>query len=235
MILSGVLFWNAFPGTSWSAEKTYTKDGLTISFPRMINITDDNHEELEGELSDLEIDHPVKINEAFTRNHLLSLWYQWVEPPGKPRPVFTTEEANRLSRLFRSALRKVRPEQYIHFEFQSEEGITEGEVFGSFGKLHWRFIRIHGNYFINKFLGLSDPTWKLVRKVRGQRLRVEKTALMKVTRENWIIADIQLPAPRPRPKTPASPPPPVRKKTAPDRDHEQPAKPTLNVEKNYDL
>ena len=187
-LLAGLLF-SACASMDPDALPTYTKHNLTLSFPRLIAISDPNQEEYSGGIEDYEIDHPARVSTRQIQNQLRSLWYQPVNPPGRPRPVFSETEAERLAPLFRAGLNKVGPSRYIHFIHRSPRGVTEGEVFGTVDAVHWRFLRIHGIYFEKTFLGTGRATWKLVRTMRGQRYHREKTALAQVTRENWLIVD----------------------------------------------
>ena len=171
-------------------DKNYSKKGLTVSFQRIIGIEDD--------IEDYQIDHPIKISTKLVQNQLLFLWYRMGGKGKNIIPVFTSEEAIKLSPLFKSALNKMEIGEYLKFEYNSEKGMIEGEVFASTGKIHWRFGRIHDLYFSKELFGDSGPSWGLVRRLRGQEIHSSKTTFGKIKSENWIINDFQLPTPRPR-------------------------------------
>ncbi len=167
-------------------DRTFNKPGMTVSFLRLY--------ELDEDLEDFQIDHPVEISTEQVRNHLMSLFYQDIsKPEQKGRPVFSTNDAKKLATSVRAALSRVEDGDYIYFGFQAEKGVTEWQMFSSVGKVHWRFLRINGVDYSNHFLGTSDPTWRLVRRTSGQSIYKEKTGLIKVTKENWIIVDIKMP------------------------------------------
>lgn len=203
----------------------YSKKGLSVTFPRLSDIAAANEEEV-GELDDFEIDHPIRLSEDLVRNQLLSLWYRNVDPRGKARPVFTAKEAEQLSPLFRAALNKVNGSEYIRFEYESRGGMIEGEVFGTIGKIHWRINRIQDVYFSDDLLSSRD-TWNLVRRIRSQYLRKEKTAVLTLTRKNWIINDRNLPYTKRKPGAEVVPPSPVRKKPTQSRPSKQLEDPEL--------
>lgn len=167
-------------------DRTFNKPGMTVSFLRLYELNED--------LEDFQIDHPVEITTDQVSNHLLSFFYQDISRPDqKPVPVFTTADVKKLASGLKAALNRVEDGDYIYFGFQADNGVTEGELFSSVGKVHWRFLRINGVDYSNHFLGTSDPTWRLVRRTSGQSIYKEKTGLIKVTKENWIIVDIKMP------------------------------------------
>jgi len=230
------VFWLGLLGVGACAGideiKTYSKKGLTVSFPRLINISDPNQEEYSGGIDTYQIDHPVNISTEQVHNHLLSLWYKNIDPPGKPQPVFSMEEAAELSPLFKAALNKVDPAQYIHFEYHTPGGVTEGEVFASVESIHWRFNRIRDVYFMKAFLGSGRETWKLVRRIRQQRFHVEKTGLVKLTRENWMLVDKDLlPQKRRSPSAAEAEPAPPSVSPSPPKFQKPPDSPDPELKK----
>ncbi len=174
--------------------KTYSKSGLTINFLHINRI--------EHEIDDYQIDHPVKLSTKLAGNHLLSLLYKRENAPGNIQPVFSVKEANKLSPLFQKALARLKLDTYLHFKYQSSRGTTEGEAFGTVGKIHWRFSKINGSIYSSDILN-HEPNWKLVR-MNGQTLRKVETAFVKIARRNWIVANMNLAYPKRRPKMESS-------------------------------
>ena len=173
-------------------ERTHSKNGLTITL-RSLNYLDD--------VQNIKFQYPVILSVNTVRNHLLSLWHQNIESPGKPEPVFSFEDATELAPLFKTSLKKVTPGKYVHFKFQGPEGLTEGQVFATADKIHWRLLKINNIVFSNDPLRIRKPTWKLAR-MRGQAYRRIQNGGFKKVLKNWIIAAIDLPFPKQRSQTP---------------------------------
>ena len=169
-------------------ERNYTKNGLTISF-RSIHYLND--------VQNIKFIYPIILSEKNIRNHLLSLYYQDVVRPRKPRPVFSRTAVEEMAPLFRTVMRKVKPRKYLNFEYQAREGITEGQVFATKKKLYWDIFRINGVAYSNNPLRIVKPTWKLVRAPR-QRYQTLYTGTLETVVKNRIIANIKMPFPRRR-------------------------------------
>ena len=123
---------------------------------------------------------------------MLSLWHRKFEPPGKAKPVFSKKQVGELAPLLVKAFRKVKLNKYLHFEYRSPKGLTEGDVFASLDKLHWRLLKINGVIYSNDPLKIRKPTWKLV-KIKGQKFHKTTTATAtdKKPQENLIIANLK--------------------------------------------
>jgi hypothetical protein len=173
---------------AFKPEKTFSKNGLTVTF-RSLNALDD--------IQSIKFLYPIILSEKQVLNHLLSLWHQRIISPGKPKPVFSLDEAAKLSSLFSTALKKVAPTKYLNFEFQSTKGLIEGQVFATAKKLHWHFLKINNEYFSNDPLRVRKPTWKLVR-MPGQTYQKLQSGSFIKTFKNRIIANINLPFPKQR-------------------------------------
>ena len=169
-------------------ERNYTKNGLTISF-RSINYLDD--------VQNIKFIYPIILSEKNIRNHLLSLYYQDIIRPRKPRPVFSRTAVEEMAPLFRTVMRKVKPRKYLHFEYQARGGITEGQVFATKKKLYWDIFRINGVAYSNNPLRITKPTWKLVR-APLQRYQTLLTGTLETVVKNRIIANIKMSFPRKR-------------------------------------
>jgi hypothetical protein len=169
-------------------EKTFSKSGLTVTFRSLNSLND---------IQSIKFRYPIIISEKQLLNHFLSFWHQRILSPGKPKPVFSPEEAAKLASLFSTALRKVEPGKYLNFEFQSTKGLIEGRVFATAKKLHWRFLKINNEKFSNDPMRIRKPTWKLAR-MPGQTYQKLQSGSFIKTVKNRIIANINLPFPKQR-------------------------------------
>ena len=169
-------------------ERNFSRDGLTVAF-RSLSFLDD--------VQNIKFVYPIRLSEANIRNHLLSLYHQDIVSPRKPRPVFSRTSAAELAPLFRTVMKKVKPGKYLHFEYQTSRGITEGQVFATRKKIYWNMIKINGVAYSNDPLRFKKPTWKLVRMQR-QTYQTLQTGGFKKILKNRIIANINLPFPKQR-------------------------------------
>ena len=167
-------------------ERTFSKSGLTITF-RSLNALDD--------VQNIRFRYPIIVSEANIRNHLLSLYYQDIVSPRQPRSVFSPSVGSKLAPLFKTVLKKVKPGKYLHFTYQASRGLTEGQVFVTAKKIHWRFFKINGVVYSNDPLRIRKPTWQLVR-VSGQSYQKLRTGGFEKTIKNRLIANINLPTPK---------------------------------------
>ncbi len=168
---------------TFKQERTYSKKGLTVTY-RSIN-------RFGSGISNYRLRHPINISREWVKKHLLALWYRKIEPPGKAKPIFLPDQVEDLSPLIVKAFKKIKPGKYLHFEFQSLNGVTSGDVFASVDKIHWRLLKIGGVIYSNDPLRIRKPTWKLVRKL-GQAFHKVPTAISLKSQENWILADYHL-------------------------------------------
>ena len=169
-------------------EKTFSKNGLKVSF-RSLNALDD--------VENIKFIYPIILSEKQLLNHLLSLWHQRIISPGKPKPVFSRDEAATLAPLFSTALKKVETTKFLNFEFQSSKGLVEGRVFATRKNLHWHFLKINNEVYSNDPLRIKKPTWKLVR-MPGQTYQKLQSSGFEKSIKNRIIADINIPFPKQR-------------------------------------
>ena len=167
-------------------ERNFSKSGLTVTF-RSLNALDD--------VQNIRFQYPIILSEANIRNHLLSLWYQDIVSPRKPRPVFSPGVASKLAPLFKNVLRKVKPGKYLHFMYQASRGLTEGQVFVTAKNIHWRIFKINGVAYSNDPLRMRKPTWRLAR-THGQSYQKLRTGGFEKIVENRIISNINLPIPK---------------------------------------
>ena len=170
----------------FKGERTFSKSGLTVTF-RSLNALDD--------IQNIRFRYPIILSEANIRNHLLSLYYQDIVSPRQPRSVFSPSVGSKLAPLFKTVLKKVKPGKYLHFTYQASRGLTEGQVFVTAKKIHWRFFKINGVVYSNDPLRIRKPTWQLVR-VPGQSYQKLRTGGFEKTIKNRIIANKNLPSPK---------------------------------------
>ncbi|MBI4389411.1 MAG: SHOCT domain-containing protein [Nitrospinae bacterium] len=209
-------------------EKKLQKDGLTLMFrPRTA---------LGADGGKIRLQHPVKISQDMTRNHLLSLRYEEMTLMGKEKPVFSVEEADKISHLIAKALNHASPNNIVYFEVDTARGTTAGEAFADQQRLHWRFSTISGVSFSMNPLPGWGITWRMVPRA-GQFYFQSEQLFGKKTWENWIVADMDLPAPeRAAVKKQRAAPPPEASREEPSQE-ESPGKETPGKasKKNPDL
>jgi hypothetical protein len=167
-------------------ERNFSKNGLTIKF-RSINHLDD--------VQNIKFKYPIILSDKNIRNHLLSLFYQKIINPRRPKPVFSRATVAEIAPLFKTVMRKVKPRKYLHFEYQGIRGVIEGQVFATSKKIHWRLFRINGVAYSNDPLRLKKPTWRLVR-MPGLSYQTLKTGGFKKPIQNRIVANFKLPFPK---------------------------------------
>lgn len=222
-----------FIGCSTTAkEKKLEKNGLTLTYHPKTTVGFD--------ADTLKLQHPVNISEAMVRNHLVSLYFEDMSLLGKEKPVFAAEDIEKISPWLAKALNRVNPNNIVHFEIQTTKGITVAEVFGDSNKLHWRFTMVRGVDFKKNMLAGWGNTWHLVPKAGQSYYRVDKL-LGKKTWENWLLADVDLPADRSKSPQKKSPAPQKPGKQSPDlaeepvNEDKKPREDKKSPEKNPEL
>lgn len=183
LVAIALIFLAAACGTL-QKEKTFSKNGLTVSY-RSLN-------RFGREIIHYKIHHPVNLSTDLAKNHLLALYYRRIDPPSGAKPIFSKADIGDLSPLIVKAFKKVKPGNYLHFEYHSPRGITEGDAFSSKDKIYWRFLKINGEVYSIGPFRILKPTWKLAR-TRGQRFQKIPTALDPKSQENWLIANFNFP------------------------------------------
>ncbi len=147
---------------------------------------------LQSDVKKIKLAHPSNIDLLTLQQKMKSLRYLELTAFGKERNVFLRKNFKELSRLIAKALNKARPDQIVSFEIDSSRGTTTGETFieGSF--LHWRFQKIRGQKFEEKFSRSKQipvgqgSSWKLM--PRGnQNYFSQERFVANVIYENWII------------------------------------------------
>lgn len=146
-----------------------------------------------SEVDKMRLNHPVKLSQEEVTNHLLSLRYEELSLLGKKKYVLSHKDVEEISRLLTKAINRLTPRKIVHYEIETPTGVTEGEVFASNHRLHWRFHSIRGMKFHDSsFPTWGGSSWRLVPK-KGQAYHLTKKLFGQSTRENWVIADLNLP------------------------------------------
>ncbi len=183
-------------------------DGLTLMYR--------DKSSLSSEVNKMRFNHPVQLSHAEIHNHLLSLRYEELSLLGKKKYVFSSKGLEEVSRILTKALNRVKPDKFVYFVMETETGATEVEVFGSGDKLNWRVNSVRGLKFSNSsFSNFGGSHWRLVPR-KGQSYHVTQKLIGTSTRDNWIVADLNLiriargqvkksPAPSAEMQTPSSP------------------------------
>ena len=149
-----------------------------------------------SEIRELLLQHPLPITERQMVYHMAALTFENHSLLGKPTPVFTKEDIQKTKRLLTKALAKAHSQNIIGFEVDSEEGTTQGQLFASGEKLHWRFFEIRGvKYSLTRNqMARYGTAWRMVLK-KGQKFHVTDKFLGSKQWTNWVEAAINLPAP----------------------------------------
>ena len=217
-----LIFFFSSCSTLFKPEKTFSKNGLTVTF-RSINALDD--------IQNYRFIYPIILSEKQLLNHLLSLWHKKIVSPGKAQPVFSLDEGAKLAPLFRKALKQVESGKYLNFEFKSSKGLIEGKVFATAKKLHWEFVKINNKFYSNDPLRIRTPTWKLVR-MPGQQYQKLQSGRSSKTIKNKLVVDINIPFPKQRSKS-NSPTKPVPINVKRSEHHESELKSKLETLKKF--
>ncbi|MCZ6512779.1 MAG: SHOCT domain-containing protein [Nitrospinae bacterium] len=147
-------------------------------------------------ISEITLDHPLTITERQMVFHLVALRYENYSLLSKVHPVFTKEDIQKMKRLLTKALNKAHAQNIIGFEVESERGTTQGELFASGGKLHWRLFEIRGVKYslTHNQMARYGTAWRMVPR-NGQKFHATEKLLGTKKWTNWIEAQIDLPAP----------------------------------------
>lgn len=182
------LIFTGCSSTQKSAGKKLDAEGFTLKYI--------DKGQAGAEIRELNLQHPLSITERQMVFHMVALTYENHSLLGKPGPIFTKEDIKKSMRLLTKALTKVHSQNIIGFEVESEEGLTQGELFASEGKLHWRFFQIRGikHSLTRNQMTRYGTAWKIVPK-KGQKFHVTDKLLGAKQWTNWIEAKIDLPAP----------------------------------------
>ena len=67
----------------FKGERTYSKNGVMVTY-RSLN-------RFGSGIENYRIQHPIGISAKRVNNHLLNLFYRKIDPPGKAKPIFSSE------------------------------------------------------------------------------------------------------------------------------------------------
>jgi hypothetical protein len=143
-------------------------------------------------LTNLKLNHPIKISLAEIVNHMVSLKSKGTFIGNKEEPVFSFSEIQRLAPILFKAFGEVSPEKIIRIKLKSVGGITSGDIFSFKKYLNWRFDSIRGETFLqkNNVRGWNIFSWEMTPK-NGQLYF--KSGIDKRIQKNWIISKLKLP------------------------------------------
>ena len=85
-------------------------------------------------LTNLQLNHPIKISQAEIINHMVLLKSKGTFIGNKEEPVFSVSEIQTLAPILFKAFGGVSPEKIIRIQLKSVGGITSGDIF-SFKKI----------------------------------------------------------------------------------------------------
>ena len=169
-------------------ERSFKTKGFTLSYKDKTSAKDKFSLELPA--SKVQVSHPLKMTESDVRSHLESLMFEELSLFGKKKYVFLPEDIDRIARLLTKALQHVPRHKIIHYELETFEGITEGDIFASKELIHWRFSSIKGMRFsLRSYTGWGNANWRMVPQ-SGQRYHATTNLIGSRAQENWIIAKL---------------------------------------------
>lgn len=171
-------------GCASTPEKSLKTEGFTLSYKDKTSANNKG-----SSINKIRLAHPVKISESDVRSHLESLMFEEMSLFGKKKYVFLPEDIDRIARLLTKALRHVPSHKIIHYELETSEGTTEGDIFASKELIHWRFNSIKGKGFSLRSTGWGNANWKLAPQ-SGQRLHETTSVMGSRAQGNWIISKI---------------------------------------------
>jgi len=177
-----ILFSPAFIGVAEGAGSKKSKVKITFrsQFYESSNLTN------------LKLNHPIKISQAEIINHMVSLKFKGTFIGNKEEPVFSVSEIQTLAPILFKAFRGVSPEKIIRIQLKSLGGITSGDIFSFKKYLNWRFDSIRGETFLqeNNVRGWNIFSWEMMPD-NGQLYF--KSGIDKRIQKNWIISKLKLP------------------------------------------
>jgi hypothetical protein len=143
-------------------------------------------------LTNLKLNHPIKISVAEIVNHMVSLKFKGTFIGDKEKSVFSVSEVQILAPILFKAFGEVSPDKTIRIQLKSGGGITSGDIFSFKKYLNWRFDSIRGETFLqkNNVRSWNIFSWEMTPK-NGQLYF--KSGKDKRIQKNWIISKLKLP------------------------------------------
>ena len=145
-----------------------------------------------SDLTNIKLNHPIKISQTEIVNHLVSLRYKGTFLGNKEGPVFSSTEVQTLAPILFKAFSEVVPRKIIRIQLKSAGGITSGDIFSFKKYLNWRFDSIRGETFLqkNNVRGWNIFSWKMIPK---ESQLYFKSRVDKRIQKNWIVAKLKIP------------------------------------------
>ena len=182
VVMVFILFSPAFIGVAEGAGSKKSK--VKITFRSQFYET--------SNLTNLKLNHPIKISQAEIINHMVSLRSKGTFLGNKEEPVFSVSEIQSLAPILFKAFGGVSSEKIIRIQLKSLGGITSGDIFSFKKYLNWRFDSIRGETFLqkNNVRGWNIFSWEMMPD-NGQLYF--KSGIDKRIQKNWIISKLKLP------------------------------------------
>jgi hypothetical protein len=178
VLVSGLIL-----GCASTKEKKLQTKGFTLSYK--------DKSSAGSSVNKTQLNHPLKISETEIRNYLRSLVFEELSLFGKKKPVFLSQDIDRIGRLLTKAFHRVRSNKIIYYELETPRGTTSGEIFASKKYIHWRFDSIKGMGFTGRSkTSLGNTNWRMVPQ-SGQKYQAVQKLLGTQAQENWIFAELQ--------------------------------------------
>ena len=171
--------------TSCSApQKRLEKDRLTLIYLQKSEFTSTSNK--------LMMQHPIKISNEQTVNHLISMRYEQLSLLGNKRYIFSSNDVLEITPLITKALNRMKTSKVLYYEVENPEGKTAGTIFQNRGKINWIFEAIKGMSFSNSGLpGNRGSIWVLLPN-NGQKYSQEHSILGNNQQQNWIVSKLDL-------------------------------------------
>ncbi|MCS5621277.1 MAG: SHOCT domain-containing protein [Nitrospinaceae bacterium] len=182
-ILIAVLVSGLLSGCASTKEKKLQTKGFTLSYK--------DKSSAGSSVNKMQLNHPLKISETAIRNYLRSLVFEELSLFGKKKPVFLSHDIDRIGRLLTKAIQRVSSRKIIHYELETPQGATSGDIFASKKYIHWRFDSIKGMGFTGRSkTGWGNVNWRMVPQP-GQKYQVVQKLLGTEAQENWVFTELQ--------------------------------------------
>ena len=165
-------------------QKRFEKDRLTLIYLQKSEFTSTSNK--------LMMQHPIKISNEQTVNHLLSMRYEQLSLLGNKRYIFSSNDVLEITPLITKALNRMKTSKVLYYEVENPEGKTAGTIFQNRGKINWVFKTIKGVSFSSgNNPGNRGSPWVLLPN-NGQKFSKEHSILGNNQQQNWIVSKLDL-------------------------------------------